>query len=152
MATSGGKQAGGSVAGALIIAASADAASSSEGTPVTYDGNPVTITCTNDNPPEWLDDASNIILPGLYWIGTALGSEDAATTPGLSGNVTRQFLATTFPVDALDAFEELQVGDVLSLSAGDVPYAVSIDVTVQTDITGTCTASGLVLRLASATT
>lgn len=151
MATSGGIQQRGSVAGSLIIALFSTAATADDPTTVTCDGTPVTVDCDIAAPPDWMDAASNIIAAGLYQVQTRVTAGDAATVPGLLALVASAGAAEQINIDVLALGDAQVESAVIPLSSGDVPFPVAVTVTPPTDITATFDAIITVTQIATVT-
>lgn len=121
--------------GPLVLGTAAKIVSADAVTSVPCDGATHQVDCIIAGPPDWMDNAGNIITAGLYQISTTLSENAAATVPGILVSLVGVSGATVVPFDGLAIQGSVTVGIVLALGHGDVPLPVSTVVKGQTDAT-----------------
>lgn len=116
-------------------------------TTVTCDGTPVTVGWLVAAPPQWADNAGNIILPGVYQFSAVLAKGADATSGahlfsslGVNGAGAATLAEIAFA-------NSVAVANVFGLSSGAVPFAVSSVCTGEADATGTVAVQIAVARL-----
>lgn len=139
---------GGTGAGPLVLAPVSAGVQADTQTSIACDGNTIALACIVASPPDWMDDAGNIIAPGLYQLFAVINIDDAPTTPGLYVYVAFGVASAAPPLDELPNGTAVPFGELLPLSGADVPYAASIQVTPPTDLTGTLLGQCGVQRIA----
>lgn len=83
-----------------------------------------TVGCVIATPPDYMDDASNIIRAGVYEIAATVAMSTAPTVPGLFCNVNGGRYQTSFTVDALVWSQSAMTPEVWALGPSDLPFAV----------------------------
>lgn len=139
--------------GALEIAVAFNEAFADAQVAVPADGGNHLITPLLAAPPAWLDNAANIILPGLYECIYSINPTTPPTTPGSIGLILGQDnLLAMYNVDDFFTLNHgLVYVEMISVSAADLPFACSANVRAGTDATTVVSASYGLSRLLNPT-
>lgn len=143
---------GASAGGGATLVAFESAASADVITAVTCDGAAHAFSCLIAAPPTWMDNAGNIIEPGLYNAQLLVSPDTPATVPGTSfltgGVFNAQFESA---VDTLTSLGGVLLPDVQSLGAADLPYPTLADLKGEADATAVIGGRISIQRLAVVT-
>lgn len=93
----------------------------------------------------WDDDASAITEAGIYSIYMVLSTDVAATVPGLLASVSLNGLDATYVLETL--ISTAVAGPPFALGADDLPTALSVGLSLPTDVTAVLVGSVTVQRL-----
>lgn len=139
---------GGTGAGLVVLDENGDVAVAETPTTIVCDGSSSTIHCITASPPSWMDDAGNIITPGMYQFVAGAVAGVAPTTPGDVMLFEADHSSVLVPIDGL-AFHSVQVPlEVFTVAADNVPFPAELAVFTPTDATATVDVTVRVIRLA----
>lgn len=99
-------------------------------------------------PPNWADNAGNIIAPGLYRFDLLVAALVSPTVPGVWVKFSGMYGAGFFALDGLEYATNATCSFTVGLGPTNVPLAVTGAIQAQTDATGQLDAAIRVARLA----
>lgn len=141
------------LANAMVLQPESEQIAADAATTVACDGASHPVACLVAAPPAWMDNAGNIIEPGLYGHVLGVSAGAAATAPGLFATAAGAFAAVSqFAIDPITSVGAILLLDVASLAAADLPWSVTVNVHGQNDATATLACQPIVYRYASAAT